>query len=136
MADSNALSWDRLFDVLEHEPTGTIVRLPKYNLPHPLDAGAAYSVGLPVGQSADFRWHFPDGAGLCARDFGTHYEVHIAPSMPSIACPHGRSTELDSAAAIGGLMGMLVGRCREATVAGIALGAILAASARQTKEPK
>ncbi len=135
MTASNSLSWDQVFDVLEREPAGTILRLPKYALVHPADAGASCSVGLPVGQQADFRWHFADEPGLHARDFGTHYEAHIACCSPAtFERRFGQKAEIESAAAIGGLIAMVVGKSHESMLAGMVLGALVAASATAAKK--
>jgi len=125
-------TWRDVHDFLRSHPPGEILRLPKYVLPHPEDAGAARSVGLPLGQAADFRWRLRDCRSLHVRDFQTHYEAHIDFVDPSCDPVEHLRRDLPegyvgAVAAIGGLLGALIGGSREAAVVGAGLGAAVAA---------
>jgi hypothetical protein len=113
---------------LASEPSGTRLRLEKHLAEHPTDGGLRPSVGLPVGQTADFRLRLPDCRGLHVQDFGTHYEAHIDQTDPQCdLVAHLRDdapvTLVVSSALIGGLLGLLVGASKEAFAAGLVLGA-------------
>lgn len=130
-------TWAAVLAQLKAQPVGTVLRIPKHLLRHPTTAGADVSVGLPVGQSADFRWRLWDCSGMHARDFGTYYEVHIDRVDPSCDCvEHLRQDApgayVAGAAALGGLLGILFGRSREAVLAGAGLGALVGALTRET----
>jgi hypothetical protein len=86
------------------------------------------SVGLPVGQQADYRMSYPGCGGLHVRDFGTHYVAHLDRANP--ACnPIGHILEdvpdVAAGVALGALVGLLLGRSKEATVAGAVVGAAI-----------
>lgn len=71
-------TWDDVQATLLAQECGTVLDLPKTSLPTPQSAGARASFGLPVGQSAD--WRFPPDAqcrGLHVQDFGTDWRAHI-----------------------------------------------------------
>lgn len=69
--------WNQVLGQLANLPDHEIVSLPKWPIPHPLHAGAVEHVGLPRGQSADYRWKLRDCRGLHVQDFGDHWEAHI-----------------------------------------------------------
>ena len=132
-------SWRGIASQLAGEPPGTKVRVEKHLAEHPKDGGLRPGVGLPVGQTADFRLTLPDCRGLHVQDFGTHYEAHIDQTDP--ACDLVRHLVQDApgtfvvgSAIAGGLVGLILGRSIEAFAAGLLLGAgaggISAASAK------
>ena len=123
-------SWSGILAVLDENPPGSVVRVPRHWLPHPLDEGATRSIGLPVGQRADYRWRLPDCSGLHAHDFGTHYEAHVDHVDP--ACDlveHARQDApelyVSGAACAGLLLGLVLGGNRSAALAGAGLGALV-----------
>jgi hypothetical protein len=71
-------TWDDVRAALLDQPCGTVIAYAKTSLPAPSSAGAIASVGLPVGQTAD--WRFPPDAdcrGLHVQDFGDTWHAHI-----------------------------------------------------------
>jgi hypothetical protein len=135
-----ASSWNWVLDTLRAERPGTVLRVAKRLLPHPVAAGAVVSLGLPMGQSADYRFALPDCTGLHARDFGTHYEVHIDRIDPSCGiAEHLRqdapATYVAGAAALGVLFGILLGRSKDAAVSGAGLGALFGVLTLPAAEP-
>lgn len=130
----NAAVWARVSRALGAQPPGTVLRVPKWQYPHPVDSGAHVSIGLPMGQSADFRWRLPGCAGLHVRDFGSHYEAHVDQVDPSCdPVEHARRDApevfLAGAGAIGAMIGAFLGRSSEATLVGAGLGALLGIAA-------
>jgi hypothetical protein len=121
-------TWEMVANRLSTEPAGTRLRVEKHLAEHPKDGGLRPSIGLPVGQTADFRLRLPDCRGLHVQDFGTHYEAHIDQTDP--ACDlvaHLRNdapaTFMLTSALVGGLVGLLLGRSGQAFAAGLVLGA-------------
>ena len=96
-------------------PPGTRLALLKTEIGHPQKAGAVYSVGLPVGQSED--WRFPperNCAGVHVQDMGDHWDVHLDTVHP--ACDLTEHVRRDApgawrlgGAAVGGLVGATLG---------------------------
>lgn len=126
-------TWSDVSKILRCEPSGSILRLPKHCLPHPVDDGAIRSVGLPMGQSADFRFRLEDCTGLHVRDFQTHYEAHIDAVDPSCnLIEHLRQdapkTYTGAAAGIGALLGLMIGESKEAALLGAGIGALIGAA--------
>jgi len=54
-------------------------------MPDPARDGARKSVGLPVGQRADYRLLLPSGECLHVRDYGEHYGAHLDAVDPSVS---------------------------------------------------
>jgi hypothetical protein len=139
---THALSnWNDVLTVLASQPVGTVLRFPKYWIVHPEDQGASVSVGLPVGQSADYRWRLGDGRCLHVRDFVAHYEAHVDHVHPSVnAVEHLRrdapGAYVFGTAALGLLAGVLLGRSKEAALVGLGVGAVLGAVTLPTPGPR
>jgi len=130
-------TWQQIAGVLAHEVAGARVRIEKYLIEHPTDGGLRPGVGLPVGQQADFRLILPDCRGLHVQDFGTHYEAHLDQTDP--ACDAVRhlmedapGTFIVGTALVGGLVGLLLGRSKDAFAAGLFLGAGAACAFRSS----
>lgn len=122
------MTWPQVVQHLKSKPAGTLFRVEKYQVQHPRDGGLHLSFGLPVGQQADYRLSYPNCGGLHVRDYGTHYVAHLDRVNP--ACdPVGHviqdTPSLAGGAALGALVGLLIGRSKEALIAGAALGAVL-----------
>jgi len=132
--------WLQVFAQVEQHPPRTPVRIEKAGLPHPRDAGARVSVGIPRGQIADFRFP-PDHRcrGLHVQDFGDHWQVHVDEVHP--ACDVLDHLRVDApggwvsgGAVVGGIVGLLLGRSKGAMLAGAGIGALLAASTAGGKD--
>ncbi len=124
--------WQNVLDALDgHEP-GSILRLSKRSVPHPLDQGARESVGLPQGQSADYRWELESGESLHVRDFGTHYEAHIDLVDPAVdllahLANDAPGTMITGSAAGGALIGTAVARTAAGALVGGLVGGLVGA---------
>ncbi len=127
-------AWTTVYDeVSAHEP-GTRVRYPKSWLPHPREAGAHVSVGIPVGQQGDYRFA-PDAScrGLHVQDFGDDWIVHLDRVHP--ACDVVEHVRRDApkawvagGAGVGAALGLAVsGGKKEGLFLGAALGLLTAA---------
>lgn len=140
MNNLNMGHWNIVFSQLVTYPAGEALLVPKHLAVHPEAAGARRSMGLPVGQQADFRWIIGDCRGLHVRDFGTHYEAHIDRVDP--ACDLVEHLRQDSpgsyvagSAALGALIGALIGS-REAVLVGAAIGAVAGALTSRAAEER
>jgi hypothetical protein len=112
------------------QPTRKI-QAAKDRVPHPRDAGAYVSVGLPAGQDEDYR--FPpehDCRGVHVQSFASVWVIHVDVVHP--ACDpleHMRvdapGTWVAALTAAGGLVGLALGRRKEAAAAGALIGAAL-----------
>lgn len=124
--------WNAVYDEVAKHPSGTRLRFPKWSLPHPQEAGAHVSVGLPLGQSADYRFA-PDDAcrGLHVQDFGETWIVHLDRVHP--ACDVVEHVRQDAPQAwlaggtgLGAALGLALSGKKEGLVAGAALGLLAA----------
>ena len=127
-------TWATVVQVLEAHPPLSILQVSKHGTPHPRTFQMSPSLGLPVGQTADYRRVLPCGRGFHVRDFGTHYEAHIDEVHPAVdLIEHLRrdspGTFVAGGAGVGAALGALLGRSKEATLAGALLGALIAGMA-------
>jgi hypothetical protein len=129
---SPQITWLQVAHHLKAKPAGTLFRLEKHQAQHPRDGGLHPSFGLPVGQRADYRLGYPKCGGLHVRDYGTYYVAHLDRVNPNCD-PMGHilqdTPNLAGGAALGALVGLFIGRTKEALLAGAALGAILGLAA-------
>ena len=124
-------SWYDVEYELRHHSSGALLKLPKGWLPHPRVAGMRPSVGLPVGQSADYRLTLNDGAGLHVQDHGDHYLAHIDEVDPdSSLFEHLRRDTpgmfVGGCSALGAVVGAAAGRSKASTAVGAAVGGLVA----------
>jgi hypothetical protein len=135
-------SWEDVAVVLNDEPQGSLLRIPKGQLPHPSEVGAKPSMGLPVGQQADFRFTMNDCRCLHVRIFQDRYEAHIDSVDPACSIvEHLRKdapgTYTTAAAGLGALAGLILGGGKkEGMLAGALIGlAVGAATIPEQKKP-
>jgi len=126
--------WERVMAQARTVPPRTFIQYPKYQLPHPRDAGARVSVGLPRGQIADYRFP-PDHRcrGLHVQEFDGCWEIHVDEVHPECGALDHLRRDAPGAwtclgAAVGGLLGAALGRSKGAAAIGAGLGALLARS--------
>jgi len=132
-------TWGGVVQVLQQYAPRTVCRVEKGVLPHPCAAGMKASIGMPEGQTADYRLVLLGGAGFHVKDFGSHYEAHIDEVHPDVnAIEHLRRDApgvfIASGAALGAVIGRSVGTSKEATLAGAALGGLFAALLTSARE--
>src|SRR5258706_7508223 len=77
MISGYVFTWSGIASYLSTQPHGAVARIEKHQVQHPRDAGMKPSLGLPVGQSTDWRYKYPTCAGLHVRDFGSFYSAHL-----------------------------------------------------------
>lgn len=129
---TRAWTWSEIAQQLGAAEPNTLLRLEKREVQHPRDAGMRLSMGLPIGQNADYRMSYPHCGGLHVRDYGTYYTAHLDRANPHcdpIAHAVQDTPQIAGGVALGALLGLLLGNSREATLAGAALGGLLGLSA-------
>jgi hypothetical protein len=138
MKPNDIRSWQDVLAILSGKPWRSVVRLNKGILPHPKTAGMKPSIGLPLGQTADYRLVLAEGAGLHVRDFGRHYEVHLDEVHPDVNFfEHLRRdapvTFVAGGAAFGAAVGGALGKDSSSALIGGLIGGALAALAAAEK---
>jgi hypothetical protein len=126
--------WSEMARVLANHGPGACARIEKSQVQHPLDGGMRRAIAMPVGQQADYQLRCRGGAVLFVKDFGTHYEAHVADGephrpagAPSRAVAPGATVA--GGVALGALFGAMLSRKGEGVVAGALIGGLLAALA-------
>lgn len=126
-------TWPQIARTLARSPhDGHWLVVSKDEVVHPLDAGFRHTMGVPVGQRADFSLRLPRWR-LHVRDMRTHYEVQLFgftnPPLRTSRDPTQPVSAVDassaSAAALGALVGLAIGRTAESAVAGSLVGVIV-----------
>jgi len=115
LATSTPGTWYEVRKVLTLSEYHRILVLPKASIEDPASAGALRSIGIPRGQTADFRFP-PDAScqGVHVQDFGDAWHVHLDIIHPRcdllghVRADAPRLGAYASLAAIGGLTGGMV----------------------------
>lgn len=135
---TNHAVWTRIWNYLSNEKPGTRIAFEKYELPHPRDAGARHSVGLPVeynGEHAIADYRFPPNAacaGLHVREYRNHWVAHVDQVHPECGpVEHLRKdapgTFVAGGAGVGAALGAALGRSWGSALAGAGIGLLIAA---------
>jgi hypothetical protein len=96
------------------------------------------SLGLPVGQLADWRMPHPNCHGLHVREYAGYYTAHVDQVNPRCDLPGHLAADaplVGGAAALGALVGLALGESTQAMLVGAVIGGavgVLAASAQET----
>ncbi|MFZ5438474.1 MAG: hypothetical protein ACOZQL_00630 [Myxococcota bacterium] len=124
------LGWLGVAAVLKQHPLGSIVRLPPARVEHPRDAGMALSVGLPIGQRADYRLDVGGGHDLVVSEFAHGFEarleIHLALPEFERALKETPGSSVVGMIAAGALAGLALGKTKESALAGAAIGGLAA----------
>lgn len=119
------------------EQGGTLV-VPLSSIVHPREAGATSAVGLPRGQSED--WRFPADercSGLHAQRFGDSWRVHVDDVHPDCSLVDHARTDAPGVW-VGGatLLGGIFGHAFGSTLTGALVGATVGAATVRRKVAK
>jgi hypothetical protein len=132
-------TWASIARQLANQPFGTVIRVERHRVQHTRDAGLQPSMGLPVGQSSDWRFAYPHCGALHVRDFGCHYSAHldrVNPECDPIGHVVSDTPQIAGGVALGALLGLAFGRSKEAALVGAMFGGLLGvASATSQAEP-
>lgn len=95
------------------------------------------SVGLPVGQIADWRMPHPNCHGLHVREYVGYYTAHldrVNPRCDLVGHLAGDAPLVGGGAALGALVGLAVGESAGAMLIGAIIGGALGGAAASTQE--
>jgi hypothetical protein len=139
MNDGFVYTWSDIARHLGAQPYGAVLRVEKYQVQHPRDAGMKPSMGLPLGQRGDWRFPAPGCGGLHVRDFLDCYTAHLDRVNP-VCDPVGHvvsdTPQIAGGLALGALLGLALGKSKEAALVGALFGGILGlATASSQAEP-
>lgn len=129
---ASILMWNRVAQRLLASAPGTRLVYAKHVLPHPRQAGALVSVGLPAGQAADYRFA-PDGncRGVHVLEYPDRWVVHLDQVHPECHVVEHVRRDAPGAwclggAALGAAAGAALGKETGAALAGAGIGLLLA----------
>lgn len=126
--------WKLVADALRSGGTrGNCLRYAKHTLPHPREAGAQVSIGLPIGQLADYRFGLASPcSGLHVQEFADGWVARLdethgqwSTEGSQVACPPVPEVCLGGALA-GAAVGIALGRNTDAMLAGAGIGILIA----------
>ena len=80
-------SWAGVANYLRSQPSPACLRVLKRDVQHPTVAGMTRSLGLPVGQIADWRMPHPNCHGLHVREYLSYYTAHVDKKNPRCDLP-------------------------------------------------
>lgn len=130
------ITWNHVAAYLQQQPTHSSVGVMKWQVEHPQAAGLQRSLGLPVGQLAD--WRMPSCRnGLHVREYVDRYTAHVDSVNPHCDLPGHLAADAPlvvGAAAIGALVGLALGESPAAMLVGALLGGAVGAAAAGATE--
>ena len=77
-------SWGDVARAVLNLPEHIDLKVMKWSVPHPLEAGFREGLGDPVGQKANYRLALFDGRGLHVKEYDNYYLIHWDRWDPSI----------------------------------------------------
>lgn len=137
MAMRNTATWKSVAVALRSGPPPACVRVPAWQVEHPTAAGMTRSVGLPLGQVADWRWPHPNCHGLHVREYVGYYTVHVDQVNPRCDLPGHITVDaplVGGGAALGALVGLVIGESAGAMMIGALIGGAMGAAAASAHE--
>lgn len=131
MHRTSTLTWRQVARHLANNGDSACLRVPKWQVEHPQAGGMKSSMGLPVGQIADWRFPKPICHGLHVREYESYYTAHIDRANPN--CDPVGHMSLDApaiggGAALGALVGLALGESAGAMLVGALIGGALGAA--------
>lgn len=142
MRNSNRLTWADVGRYLRQPASPSVASVAKHAVEHPCDAGMVRSLGVPLGQVADWRMPSPHCGGLHVREFVDRYTAHLDQVNPNCDLPGHVAADapaIGGGVAVGALLGLALGESAGAMLVGALLGGLLgtavAAGAEQAQTP-
>ncbi len=133
----SVLTWAQVAADLRRRPLPACLRLAAWQVEHPQAAGMTPSLGLPVGQLADWRMPHPNCHGLHVREYPGYYTAHVDKINPRCDLPGHLTADVPlvgGGAALGALMGLIVGESASSMLIGAIIGGALGAAAASAAE--
>jgi hypothetical protein len=123
------LGWRAVAAFLVNQEEGTVMELERWRVEEPRAGGLKATVALPVGQRGEYRLRFSPRKTLMVLDLGPSYrawvEVAQASPLENQLRDSPGSTVVGMVAA-GALLGLALGRTKDAALTGAALGGLAA----------
>ena len=137
------LTWTDVTRYLQQPGAPKVAAIAKHQVEHPLDAGMLRSLGVPMGQFADWRMPSPHCGGLHVREFVDRYTAHVDQVNPVCDLPGHIAVDapaIGGGVAIGALVGLALGESAGAVLLGALVGGLLgcavAAGAEDSGTPR
>lgn len=133
----SVITWAQVAAELRRRPLPACLRVTAWQIEHPQAAGMTRSLGLPVGQLADWRMPHPNCHGLHVREYPGYYTAHVDQVNPRCDLPGHLATDaplVGGGAALGALVGLVVGESVSAMLVGAVIGGALGAAAASARE--
>lgn len=133
----NVMTWEGVVAWLRRHPQPACVRIEIWQVEHPTNAGMTRSMGLPVGQLADWRMPHPHCGGLHVREYRGYYTVHLDRVNPRCDLPGHLAVDaplIGSGAALGALIGIALGESPGSMLVGALIGGAIGTALASTQE--
>jgi hypothetical protein len=137
MRSFHRLSWTDVTRYLQQPGAPEVAAIAKHEIEHPLDAGMLRSLGLPLGQLADWRMPAPHCGGLHVREFVDRYTAHVDQVNPVCDLPGHMAADapaIGGGAALGALVGLALGESAGAMLLGAVVGGLLGSAVAASAE--
>jgi hypothetical protein len=124
------LRWTVVAAILRAQPAGSIAWLPPARVEHPRAAGMTLTMGLPVGQRADYRLDVGGGQELVVTEFAHGFEARLD-RRPTVSdfesvLRNTPGTSVVGLIAAGALIGLALGRSKDSALVGATIGGVAA----------
>lgn len=122
--------WLAVAGMLRAHPLGCFIRFSPAQVEHPRDAGMKPSLGLPLGQRADYRLDVGNGQVLVVSEFSAAFEARLE-ARPDFAdlermLRDAPGSTVMGMVAAGALLGLALGRSKDSALAGATIGGLAA----------
>lgn len=137
MRSSHRLSWTNVTRYLQQTDAPKVVTMAKHDVEHPCDAGMVRSLGVPLGQLADWRMPAPHCGGLHVREFVDRYTAHVDQVNPVCDLPGHMASDaptIGGGVAIGALVGLALGESAGAMLVGALIGGLVGTAVAASAE--
>lgn len=122
--------WLAVAGMLRAHPLGCFIRFSPAQVEHPRDAGMKPSLGLPVGQRADYRLDVGNGQDLVVSEFSAAFEarLEVRPTLTDLerVLRDAPGSTVVGMVAAGALLGLAFGRSKDSALAGATIGGLAA----------
>lgn len=124
---NTVMTWAHMVERLREQVPRRGYAIQRHQIEHPRDGGLTFSVGLPIGQRASYLAHLDDGEVLAVEEFGDRYIAALR--RPVIRGVESALEETPGASvlallALGGVIGLALGRSGEAALVGAVVGGV------------
>lgn len=124
---NTVLTWDHMVARLREQAPRRGYAIQKHRIEHPHDGGLTFSVGMPIGQRASYMRRLEGGEVLAVEELRDRYLARLR--RPVMRGVEGALEETPGASvltllALGGVIGLALGRSGEAALVGAVVGGV------------